>query len=135
MDLASSTGRKKCDSILVTCIMASDSTHVPLGKLMLTKCYSNICCFVCALPMPASWTNFVVVFRMILFVPLYGCVINIDCICSLIIAPCRPCLAMSSKLPSQSFSSDSLVQGMKAVANQQVKAEPDLKDMQAELQD
>jgi hypothetical protein len=42
---------------------------------------------------------------------------------------------MSSKLPSQSFSSESLVKGMKAVANQQVKAEPEVKEMEAELQD
>ena len=42
---------------------------------------------------------------------------------------------MASKMPSQTFSSESLVKGVKVVANQQVKAEPDAKEMEAELQD
>jgi hypothetical protein len=49
-----------CGSIFVTCIIASDSTHVPVGKLMLTKCYSDICCIICALPKPFPWTNSIV---------------------------------------------------------------------------
>jgi hypothetical protein len=42
---------------------------------------------------------------------------------------------MKNQLPSQSFSSSSLVEGARVLRDQQVKSEPDSAAMEAELQD
>lgn len=83
-----------CGSIFVICIIASDSTHVPVGKLMLTNVIQIFVALYVHFQSP-SHGQIKLFLRMTLFVPLHGCVTNIDChsLGSLIIAPVPVILA------------------------------------------